>query len=346
VEIISEALLNCLPFSSEPFALWADSTDLFQFLDMLYDFPSTVLTADGESSTSSSRWMAKELYKGRRESFLIWLQEFATTAMESPPMPGAANQTIVVPDFSNDPRFGRAAKYFIAWESLIQRVLEDSVFFSIAHVLESEDDLKCSFHLSAQLYYKQALQVLRSFLEDLVLPIHFCENPQEYTDWKASNYRTPPMRGQNGMLMRLVAQQILPHQLATEVSDLYGDLNSFVHGSEKRLINRGSYIRTWMGHVFKDDDFGEWCKYLSRSVDVGMRLVKINLHQWERFSSQRRVVCPICHNDKGFDIEKFSFGGQLFTKYRCRECGDEITLSAAWRQTYRVTYGDEEWYVT
>jgi hypothetical protein len=155
-----------------------------------------MITEDGTTTTSSYRHLAPSYFEDGKKDILSWIKVFTERAHEAVPAPAAAVQNIDVPDYANNPLFGRVAKYFIAWERMVGTALEEGAFFSIAHILESADDIKCSFHLAAHLYYKQALQVLRSYLEDLVLPIHFCESPKEFLDWKANNYRVPTLTGE------------------------------------------------------------------------------------------------------------------------------------------------------
>jgi hypothetical protein len=340
IKIIPDTVLNYLPMTPEPLAQWNDATDLRHLLGALYDFSPEVLTPDGIKASGSMKWWGYELYDMSRESFNSWIQKFSANVKEAVSSKSGTPTSISF-DFLNDPFFGQAAKYLIAWERLINRTLEDSVYFSIAHVLESEDDLKCSFDLAANFYYKQSLQILRNFLEDLVLPIQFCDTPQEYTNWKADNYRVPPLRGRDGLLKKMVDRNLLPSSLADTVSTLYGNLNGFVHGSEKRLINKGQYSRTWAGHVFKPDDFNEWCKFVSQAVAAGIHLLKINLEQWETIRSQRRVICSTCHNDKDFDISKHTFGGEEFTNYRCLKCGGGMTLNSAFGKSFTVTFSEQ-----
>jgi len=83
-----------------------------------------------------------------------------------------------------------------------------------------------------------------------------------------------------------------------------------------------------MGPVFKYDDFCGWCKYLSQSVDLGVRLLRINLIRWQSIRARGEVLCPICHNDKDFDTERFEFGGEWHIRYHCRQCGNEMTFTA------------------
>jgi hypothetical protein len=341
MEIIPDIVLTYLPFSPEPVSQWDDKTDLLEFLYALYDHETISLMEDGNTYRVNMRWWGKGVFEMEREEFQSWIKKFDTAARDSILRPEEAGPGVVIPDFCNDPRFGKAAKHYIGYWRSAFRTLEDGIFFSIAHVQESVDDLKCSVELAAQLYYKQSHQVLRNFLEDLILPIHFCDSPQEYLNWKNNSYRVPPLRGKDGLLKKLADKDILPDQLTDEVSSLYGDLNAFVHGSESRLINKGNYTRNWMGRVYKDDEFNLWCDYLSRSSVVGIQLLKINLDQWESLRVRHKIVCTICHNNdnKAFDSETFSFGEEL-TKYTCKHCGNEITLNSEWTRMYKVTQGD------
>ncbi len=330
MNIIPQAALNYLPLLAEPLSQWSEETDLLYVLYELLDIRATITTEDGTTITSSYRDLAPSYFEDGKKDILSWIKVFGERGHEAIPAPASVVQNINIPDFANDPLFGRAAKYFVVWERMVGTALEESVFFSIAHILESADDIKCSFHLAAHLYYKQALQVLRSYLEDLVLPIHFCENPTEFLDWKANNYRVPALRGKNGILKALVGKNIISNQLADEVSSVYDDLNGCIHGSEKRLINKGQFSGTYMGHVFKEDDFSEWCNYFCRSVDAGVKLLAINFDQWQSIRSAHKIVCAICHNNSDFDRQETWFGGRKSCIYKCRQCGDEMRIVAEW----------------
>lgn len=246
-----------------------------------------------------------------------------------------------MPNFYEDPSFGTTAKYIVAWKEVVGAALSSGTFFSIAHILESMDDLECCLTLASNVYYKHSLQVLRSFLEDLVLPVYFGTDQSAYSRWKANNYRTPSLRGDRGILSELVNGQVLDEDLKNEVSDLYSNLNSFIHGSERRLVNKGQYTRDWVGHAFNMDDYLEWCNHVMKAITIALHLLRINLAQWETFRADRKVVCPICHNDRDFESAEFVFGGEQFTQYYCQACGDEMTHSFDGRQAYGQSFNGQ-----
>lgn len=338
--LLPETALKQLPFSAEPLSQWQGRDDLSQFIQELYDhFPS----------------FGYYLYRQGKKKMQTWATSFATPIKRANSTAQEAKRIIEVPNFRENAIFGKASKYIVAWNTSVQSLLEEDGFYSLAHILESEDELECSLLLASNFYYKQAVQVLRSFLEEVVLPINFCENVTEFSQWKENNYRTPPLRGRDGLIKRLVGKGILTNEIANAVSVLYDDLNGYIHGSENRLIHRGTHTGSSSGLMFKADDFRDWCEYLSRSIDLGIRLLRINYLQWDRIHSAKwsdlrakgKVLCSGCHNDEDFDIEfippdtfkslGFSPEGRVIEvdnpssgilMYRCRRCGSYTTVAA------------------
>lgn len=332
--LISHELLEYLPFSAEPLLSWREDTDLYEFLSELSNVKGTLVMADGRRETVNYAFYGNYLYEQGIRDYRSWAHRFTQAAEKSVASYRGLVDSVELPDFYEHPSFGTVGKHIIAYEGMVHTALSSGIFFSIAHIKESLDDLQCSIMLASELYYKHAQQVLQSFLEDLVLPVYFATNPDAYTSWRENNYRTPPLRGPRSVLKSLGKDQVLDEELAGEVSELYGNLNSFTHGSERRLVNKGHYTRNWVGHAFNMEDYLEWCSYTTAAVIVAAHLLQVNLDQWEAFWAQRQVLCPICHNVEGFRTEEFVFGGEQFTRYYCPSCGDEMTLSFNGRQAF------------
>jgi len=345
LSVLPDAAVDILPLSDQPFLQWKRKTDLSQFLDALHT--GTIYASYG-----------KYLYREGKKKTRMWSRQFAKHAQDTLPARGAATQTINIPNFLDDPTFGKAAKYIIAWEGCVSALLSENAFYSLAHILEADSEIQCSLLLASHLYYKQALQVLRNFIEELILPINFCKNVQEFNQWKSNNYRTPPLRGRDGLVKKLADEHILPDSLAKDVSDLYGDLNSYVHGSGNRLIHKDIHTGSWDGLIFKYKDFCDWAGYLSRSADLGIKLLRTNylqwehihLDKWERLRLQGKVLCSVCHNEDDFDVSIFppedadyeieiftsegqwikvdrSYPGVISHVYHCRRCGSKTSVT-------------------
>ena len=343
--LLPEAAITILPFSAEPLASWKGKTDIRRFVDALY-------------APSNYPAFSSYLFTREKKDVRTWSKRLIVNAQKAPYKSESSFQTSTVPNFLEDAHFGKAAKYVVAWKSSVQNLLEESGFYSLAHILEADAEIDCSLLLASHLYYKQAAQVLRNFLEETLLPINFCENVDEFNQWKAQNYRIPPLRGRDGLVKKLVNKGILTQTIGQAVSDLYGDLNSYIHGSESKLIHKGLFTGSWDGRIFKTDDFNAWCEYLSRSIDVGIRLLRINYVQWENIlsrkwaslRSQGKILCDVCHNEEDFDISIFppedvacevvvirpdgtrfqadrSFPGVISHIYRCRRCGNKRTIN-------------------
>jgi hypothetical protein len=117
--------------------------------------------------------------------------------------------------------------------------------------------------------------------------------------------------------------------------------------------------------IFKYNDFCDWAEYLSRSIDLGIKLLRTNYLQWEHIRSfkwnslrsQGKVLCSACHNEDDFDVSIFPPEGidydiemltiegrrikvdkthpePTFHVYRCRKCGSEITVQALERYIF------------
>ncbi len=115
-------------------------------------------------------------------------------------------------DFYQDAQFGQVAKYAIALKCCIHRILEDAGFYSLAHVLEAESDMDCSLLFS------------------------------DFDNWKGNNYRTPNLRGRDGLIQRLLKKNIIYEPLATQTANLYGNLSAYVHGSQNTLVHQNIHL--------------------------------------------------------------------------------------------------------
>jgi hypothetical protein len=328
-EIIPGSAVALLPFSSQSYVAWdgRDDLDLIYFLFELYDKTDEVLLPDGTRGEMNYRFYAAQIFEMGTRTIAAEAKVFAEQANCGQPARGSATQDIYIPNFLEDARFGRVAKYHIAWGGMFQEILAESAFFSLAHLQEANTDLMCCMRLAAGLYYKQALQVLRSYVENIILPLYLCADISAFNRWKRNKFRVPRMRGENGILSGLVDQYILTEDLANEAAELYDSLNEAVHGSERNMIHSGTSRGEWSGQIFDDGKFGQWCSCFCHAVDLGIRITKINLLQWTLAKPKGKLDCLICHNDNNFaSLEVVEDRGVSLIRYRCGECGNEFML--------------------
>ena len=319
-ELIPKVLDKYLPFQAEPLNKWNDDTDLLQFLYTLYDNPAVILSEDGTRTYSNYREYGKYVYEEGRASIHNWISKFNEAAEKSIPAPGSATQTIEIPDLSADSLFGRAAKHIIAFDGIIRHIMEEGSFYSIAHIMEAETDLQCSILLAANLFYKHSMQVLRSMLENLVLPIHFANNESDFKAWRKDSFRTPRLRGENGLLSKLVDIDKLSKNTANNISKLYSELNQYIHSAEGSLVHKGFHSGKWTGHIFKESDFYHWCTFLTDVLVLAINLLRTHINEWQRSFATKGLLCTICLSSD-FDVTKKEFAGELYFNYHCRRCG-------------------------
>ncbi len=144
----------------------------------------------------------------------------------------------LIPSFRDDARFGAVAKAAVAWNAVVDAVLSESLFFSVAHTLETRSELDCSVLLAGGLYYKQALRVLRGFLEMAAVHLYLTVRPEQYAGWVRGEFRVPPFRQR--LLRDLLSSGVLSGTLFDNMADMYGILNGAIHGAERRYVNSGT----------------------------------------------------------------------------------------------------------
>ena len=307
-EILPEAAILILPFSEEPLAGWDQDTDLISFLFELYEG-----TGYGD--------VAFNYFDETVTQFEAWARIFFEAASEAYPSPASINKEITIPDFLNNSSFGLLAKYSSAWDNTIGNILSEGSYFSLSHILETRTDLSSSIHLAAHLYYRQAYQVLRGFLESVILPLHFCSNPDDYKKWKQDCYHSPPLRGKKGLLKLLVLDGVIDNPLAEKVSALYEKLNGYIHGSENSMNNKGLNTGNWAGFVFQESEFNQWVNVYSAGVEIAIKVLRLHHQQLERFKFIDENSCSVCHDTDFIEIAESS--ECELAKYKCKTCAFE-----------------------
>lgn len=302
--VLPEAAISLLPLKKEAISDWNENTDLISFLYELYEG-----TGYGDVSIS---YVNETL-----SQFEIWAEIFFDAASEAYPSPASIIEELDIPDFILDLDFGLLAKSSSVWNNTVANILAEGSYFSLPHLLETRTDLSSSIHLAAHLYYRQAYQVLRGFIESVVLPIYFCEYPKKYDDWKNNDYHAPPLRGDKGILKLLTNRNLIDESLATDVYDLYGLLNGYIHGSEQNMNNKGVTSGDWAGFVFQNSEFKKWVSIYSRCVFSGVKLLRKHHLQWEKIKSSDIEMCNICHGSS-FTVNKVN---KDINERKCDKCG-------------------------
>ena len=108
--------------------------------------------------------------------------------------------------------------------------------------LESETDIKASVYLCFGGYYRQAIAILRNWLELTLLAIYFSERPQEYEEWKKGIKKSPVGKP----LIRKVFKEgdkkiVMKEKLEKECEEIYDKLSIFTHsrGIDKYKLQEG-----------------------------------------------------------------------------------------------------------
>ncbi|MGO9974512.1 MAG: hypothetical protein ACLP01_17265 [Solirubrobacteraceae bacterium] len=300
--------IDRLPFVDEAFSGWGDDADVFSFVEKLYDFDYRTINFDGTERQAKASDV-NSLVAHERVRVERVLGEFKASAPR-----GFAPK--------DDAALGAALKYDVAWRAVDGVMLEEGRFYSLPHLLEATRDLDSALSLAAQGFYKQSLQVLRGFVESSVMPLHFFLDSNALDGWKKGTYRTPPLRGGQGILKRLVAAKVIDGHLATQTGHIYGELNRSVHSAEADLEHPGIFRGEHPVPGFSEARLRRWVSAYREAVEAGIRLMAAGISAWST-NWPDALFCNSCHNGDadGFSINRLDFGDQACDHIRCKVCG-------------------------
>jgi hypothetical protein len=313
---IPSAALKHLPFTLERVHLWSVDGDLGKFISDLFDLPLRALLPDGSWEISNTRDQAVSFFEQAQETARLRSQGFASSAR-------AGDEWDPELQLELGDLIGFALKHLVAWEGLMHALLSEGAFLSLPHALEAMTDLRCSVELATNYYYKQASQILRGFIEGQVVDIVLAQDQPSFKRWKSGTYRTPQLRGDNGLLKNLTASGVLDADLSNRIAEVYADLSSFVHGSERTLIHSGIFSGKFPQLSFQDDKLRAWAKLFGKILHLGLFLMKQKTSLWINELRGSSVICSICRENTLDKTGTFSYGSKKFLDCRCRECGNE-----------------------
>ena len=326
-ELVPKNAIQLLPFQPEQLNAWRKSQlDMVAFIKLVCDKDSYVVYPNKQRKKVNYRSYWRYLYKRSITRFADAAKEFATQAKNNSPVPASVVATVKVPNFRADKNFGSVAKYYCAYDTIIDSALSEEYFFCLSHLIESQQELECSLFLAERLYYKQALQVLRTFIELLVSQILFCSDSVQFTRWIKGTFKLPRLRGKGGLLESLSNAGHISNNLSERTAKTYDTLNSYIHNSEKNLIHRGLYEGQYRGHIFDPDYFEIWALSFSDIVDTGILLLDAHFEQIKKLIIQP-MTCSICHTDGHWTlVRKERFAGTNYVVLKCDVCNNARTV--------------------
>ena len=220
------------------------------------------------------------------------------------------------------------AQYLCAWEGVVSNVLSESAFFSLSHILESQDDLMCSLHLAGNFYIKQALQGVHNFLADVMLPAYFLASEGAYLQWRDDGGKTPFLGRRDVILATLVEQEVIAQDMADEVTALAQAVNDAVHWHEVRTTHAGLAAGDWLGRAHNETSFKRWCELTSDAIDNGIRLMRKHLEQLDDARIEADARCIACLTPRPTMGVVDECGDDPLLHLTCERCSYTWTVDA------------------
>lgn len=326
-DVLPETALSHFPFSAEPVDKWHSSSDLGRFAISLYDTPTGMLLASGEYITESTRDAGTASFQRASEQSKQLIDIFSE----------GLNSLGETEKHTLKAEIGRSLKYYFAYDIAASAILSESAFGSLPHILEGNADLTCSIELAGSRYYKQALQVLRGYLEGQVVDVELTRSDSKFELWRSGNYRIPPLRGESGLLSKLQKANILDNQIVSRIGTAYGLLSRSVHGTEDSFINSGLFEGEHTGLTFRSDKLTQWSQQFCETVELGVILLAVRARIWSNMIKTNLDKCEVCRAAQFENTELLTFGGREHLRRRCLFCTNEVTIRADTRARVYIT---------
>ena len=139
--------------------------------------------------------------------------------------------------------------------------------------LESETDIKASIYLCFGGYYRQAIAILRNWLELTLLAIYFSKRPQEYKKWKKGIEKSPTGRSLIRKVFKDDDEKIaMKKELKEECEEIYNKLSTFTHsrGIDKYKLQEGrDNVPRYL-----EKSFNLWFKLFKETSKINRDLLK------------------------------------------------------------------------
>jgi len=314
--IIPHECIALLPFPKLRMSDWDSTGTLRTYLVSLFDRDGVVVDESGSERAVNYAFYADYVYRWGLERAETYIEKF-NTSIES--ADGSERY-----DLAESCPFGQMMQSEISWSGTVNAVLSEGAFFSLAHILEAEADLHCSLDLAQNSFFRQALLVLRCFLEDVFIQLFFCNKQEDFGKWKADDYRIPRFRGRKGLLEALLADGLLTEDLAAAAGTVYGELNAVIHGAQRELLYEGISEGRQLGPTFTVKRFERWCSLFSECVDIGLRALHEHLLFWESRKPSDSDFCSTCQRRESFKYEERRIAGRLLVQRTCTQCGAKL----------------------
>jgi len=139
--------------------------------------------------------------------------------------------------------------------------------------LESETDIKASVYLCFGGHYRQAIAILRNWLELTLLAIYFSKCPYEYEKWKKGVKKSPTGRILIGKVFKNEMKKITTKKkIKKKCKKIYGKLSVFIHS---RSIDKYK-LQEGRDNVprYLEESFNLWFKLFKETSKINRDLLK------------------------------------------------------------------------
>ena len=215
--------------------------------------------------------------------------------------------------------------YFAACDIYEQWVLEESRFFSLSLLLDSFAELEASLLLASNFYYKQAVYVLRNFIELIVAQFYFSSETSVYDDWRLkSDYKMPTFTGKEGMTAFLKTKGKIDETEKASLDRLFRKLSAYTHSKYEKLLHYNPETKKVIRQGYNERYLMEWADLATECTSLGLVILSKHTKDWEsKLEGDSEFLCPECLNNQ-FDVKVEEYGHKKLYLSSCKKCGSEL----------------------
>jgi hypothetical protein len=323
VKALKKRMLNRLPLAPEPLSSWTEDSDIFKFFIELHEGTGIVIGRDQQEQKVQYADAARGMFGSLHEHF----RSVVADAFASYPLLPVSEQPLELstsPALLQSPQFGQFAKYYIAWHGIVQEIVTEERFISLAHLLESKAHLDAATVLASRRFYRQSTALMRIFLEEQLASLYLSSDHAAYTQWLDGRLRLPPVRSDKGLLAILEKKGYLSDHLAKEVGRAYAKLNGIIHGEQAEFEFSGLHAGAQPARVANSSRFSKWVAVFSQAVRLAIEVADKTETIGLESSLADPARCKICRCGPLRTIRRDLIAGHDVLVLQCNTCGYQV----------------------
>lgn len=310
---LEKALMNT-PFDEiEDFS--SKNSKLYKFFIDLNEGDMEILHGGKISKMNFNEFAEVMFYENELSYLLKWKSKFDESFKKNSTTDNTEN------------KLNKCLKYFTACDMYSHWILEESRFYSLPLILDALSEIEASYTAAVNYYYKQAVQLLRNFIELVVAQYYFSSNTSIYDDWRTKpNKFMPRFNGDTGMIVSLQKTGKINSNEEKRLENLFKKLSAYSHSRYEKLLHIDPETGKTQPFGFNERYLNDWLDIAIECMEIGLIILSKHTKDWEKqLENNEKLMCSQCHG-KNFEVHEEKNDAKKLFLYTCKSCDNEIRM--------------------